>query len=816
MKRILLKADLHVHSKFSTRPSEWILRKLGCAESYTEPLRLYEIARSRGMDLVTITDHNTLSGSLEIAHLEHTFISEEITAYFPEDRCKLHVLAFGLTEAHHEDISRCRENVFDLVRYLDEKEILYAVAHPLYAINERLTPVHVERMLVLFQNFELNGSRDDFQNDILKKILSSLEKEDIDRLADKNGLTPAYPFPWKKNLIAGSDDHSSLNIAMNYTEVHGADSIETFFAGIREGTAHANGLAASPKTLAHNIYSIAYQFYNSRFDLEQYVGKDLLMRFIHRALTLAEREEEGLVGRIRKVLGYRKPSAAFEASSKGVQALFQREAKRILTTDANMKRLLSRPLNPPGEMEEAWFEFVNQLAEKILKLFADSALINLSGANLFDLFHTLGSAGSLYTMLAPYLVSYTVFAKDRRFCRRCRDIFTRKETNAKDHRLNVAHFTDTFHDVNGVALTLRMQVETAKRTHKQLTMITCGPPVDSEHVVNFEPIGTFEMPEYPGMKLYYPPLLRMLDYCYEKGFTHIHSATPGPIGIAALIIARILNLPVFGTYHTDLPRYVDQLTEDTAMSEICWRYSVWYYNQMDAVYAPSHATGDELVSKGVKKEKVRFYPRGIDIERFHPSKRNGFFENRYASKTDLVKLLYVGRISKEKNLLDLVEICRRLHHTRRDFHVYIVGDGPFMKSLKEAFRSLPATMTGFLEGDALAQAYASSDIFIFPSTTDTFGNVVLEAQAAGVPVIVTDEGGPRENLLDKKTGYIVPAGDIDAFVERIRLLMDNAPQRIEMGRNARRYVENRSFDAAYIKLWESYKEIPVPVAEEPA
>jgi len=356
-----------------------------------------------------------------------------------------------------------------------------------------------------------------------------------------------------------------------------------------------------------------------------------------------------------------------------------------------------------------------------------------------------------------------------------------------------------------------MQVETAKKNHKQLTMITCGPGMDSENVVNFEPIGTFEMPEYPGMRLYYPPLLRMLHYCYEKNSTHIHSATPGPIGIAGLIIARILNLPIFGTYHTDLPRYVDQLTEDGAMSEICWRYSIWYYNQMDVVYVPSRATGDELKTKGVKKEKIRFYPRGIDIKRFHPSKRNGFFENRFSLPENRMRLLYVGRISKEKNLLDLVEICRRLHQMRQDFHLYVIGDGPFSKHLKDAFRSMPVTLTGFMEGEDLAQAYASSDLFIFPSTTDTFGNVVLEAQASGIPVIVTDEGGPKENVIDGETGYIVSAGDIDGFIDKIQVLLDHPEKRQQMGQRARQYVEIRSFDSAYIKLWESYKEVSLHI-----
>jgi predicted metal-dependent phosphoesterase TrpH len=105
-----MKVDLHVHSKFSRRPSQWILQKINCPESFTEPSKIYRKAKEKGMSLVTITDHNCLEGSLAIAHLPDTFVSEEITSYFPEDGCKIHVLAYHITEAQHREIQQVREN----------------------------------------------------------------------------------------------------------------------------------------------------------------------------------------------------------------------------------------------------------------------------------------------------------------------------------------------------------------------------------------------------------------------------------------------------------------------------------------------------------------------------------------------------------------------------------------------------------------------------------------------------------------------------------------------------------------------------------
>ncbi|MFZ2042290.1 MAG: glycosyl transferase, partial [Desulfobacterales bacterium] len=150
-----MRVDLHVHSRFSQHPSQWFLKKIRCPESFTDPLHIYQTARQIGMSLVTIADHNTIDGALEIAHLPQTFLSEEITAYFPEDRCKVHVLAYAISEAQHQECQKLRFNLYELVAYLNQSGICHAIAHPLYAVNDKLTLAHFERLLLLFRNFEL-------------------------------------------------------------------------------------------------------------------------------------------------------------------------------------------------------------------------------------------------------------------------------------------------------------------------------------------------------------------------------------------------------------------------------------------------------------------------------------------------------------------------------------------------------------------------------------------------------------------------------------------------------------------------------------
>jgi glycosyltransferase involved in cell wall biosynthesis len=369
----------------------------------------------------------------------------------------------------------------------------------------------------------------------------------------------------------------------------------------------------------------------------------------------------------------------------------------------------------------------------------------------------------------------------------------------------VAHFTDTFYEVNGVALTLQQQVALARSTDKDMTIITCDSQAarDMLGVVNFQPIGVFELPEYPEQKLFYPPLLDMLQYCFDREITHIHSATPGPIGLAALIIAKLMHLPIYGTYHTALPQYTRYLTQDFVLEEVMWRFVLWYYNQMDLVFAPSHSTANELIAKGLPPDKLRVYPWGIDTQRFHPSKRNGFYEKNYQFGEE-VKLLYVGRISKEKNLDVLGRAFTALHRERKNVRLVVVGDGPYRAEMEHDLKEVPALFTGYLEGEDLAQAYASADLFVFPSTTDTFGNVVLEAQASGLPVVVSAEGGPRENLISGQTGLIVPATTPEAFKNAILEIVGTPGLLHKMQTQARKYMEDRSFEKSFDRIWESY------------
>lgn len=795
-----MRVDLHCHSKYSDRPTIWLMQKLGCPESFTEPLRLYEIQKAAGMSAVTITDHNDIRGCLEIAEFADTFISDEITTYFPEDGCKIHVLAYDITEEEFREIQKARENVYDLVSYFAERRIRNACAHPFYAVNDRLKVEHLEKILLLFKNLEVNGDQNRESNEWLVRLAESLDRETIERLAEKHRLEPRHAETWRKNITGGSDDHGSLHLARTYTEVPEARTIDQFLAGIDAGRAKVVTRPGGPKTFARNIYGIAYQYYDSKTDLSRDASKDVLLRFVDRTLSNRPQAETTLFSRVATMIGRRRLKAV-RPSVHGLVSSIRRIGTEIIDSDPRLREVVRS--RHAGEPEEAWFDFVNRAANRLLKHNGEFVFDGLSKGRVFDAFHAIGSASALYSTLAPYFIGYSLFQKERSFAFEATRAVT--PSALPPRRPRVLEFTDTFHEVNGVAEILRQEVAAADRLGLDLEVVTCYDRFEPRaRVRNFLPVGTCAVPEYREVALSIPPILEMLDH--ERNPTHIHTTTPGPMGLAALAIARILNVPISGCYHTAFPEYARRLTGSPFLEDLTWRFMLWYYDQLDLVRVPSRAVGEELVRRGLRAEKVKPYPRGIDVDRFHVRRRDPERAARHGVDPAKTRILYVGRISKEKSLDVLADAFLPIAASRSDVQLVLVGDGPYRAELAARLAGAPVAFTGYLAGEDLSVVYASCDLFAFPSTTDTFGNVILEAQASGLPVIATDAGGPCENLLAGRTGLVVPGGDARALREAMEGLIRDPERRARMGREARAYAEGRDFASALSDAWDSYFE----------
>jgi len=213
------------------------------------------------------------------------------------------------------------------------------------------------------------------------------------------------------------------------------------------------------------------------------------------------------------------------------------------------------------------------------------------------------------------------------------------------------------------------------------------------------------------------------------------------------------------------------------------------------VLIPSRATRDQLLKRGLSPEKARPLPRWVDTEAFTPDLRDPGLWAKFGADQG-VKLLYVGRVSREKNLELLGDAFVELEKRGSSSWLVVAGDGPYREEMRRKLRGRKVIFTGFLSQADLARVYASADLLVFPSTTDTFGNVVLEAQASGLPVIVADRGGPCELMLDGITGLVVPGDHAQELVKAMAFLSEDHQTRYLMGLEARDFAVRRGPSAS--------------------
>lgn len=776
----LSRSDLHVHSRFSNKPSIWAMRKINCPESYTDPMHIYLAAKAKGMDFVTITDHNTIQGALEIAHLPGAFVSVELTSYFPENGCKIHVVALDITEAAYRDLMSLRKNVYELVGYLRAKGIVHFIAHPLYDMDERVDTDTVEKMFLLFDVIEVkNGARAMRFNNVTREIVASLSPLQYQELRDKHSDSPAWSSRWFKSTVGGSDDHSGFFIARAHTSVPRAATVKEFLAAVMNGSSRAEGEDGDALTLAHTLYGIAYRFYTDK--VKQSMGRT--MPFVNLLLNRCFQTNDRMSTLQKIEFFVRKSMPELSAGNSGsFEQILDREARRLLT-DKDLRATMN-----VEDRNRKIFSVTSYLANRMLYQYTNKLLQTPLSNGIVPFLQSLGTLGLIHAMASPYYVAYFHQHRSKPLMEKLVKNFALPEEQTE----KTALFTDTLHEINGVAMTIKRVVKTAKARGRELTVFTTGEKNTAvvEGVRTFASIGDFALPEYPELRLHFPPVLDVLDVFEQGRFTRIHISTPGSMGLLGLAVAKLLDIPVAATYHTDIPQYVKSLTNDSFLESTAWNFIIWFYSQMDEVLVPSRSTRDQLIEHGLAPGKVLPLPRWVDMEEFTPARRDPQLLSPGSARQ--IVFLFVGRISKEKNLELLADAFKDMIDAGSDARLVLVGDGPYRKELEQRLRGYPALFTGFRHGEELAALYASCDVFVFPSATDTFGNVVLEAQASGIPVIVSHEGGPKELMVPGETGLVVRANDRSELIRAMAYFLYDPGRARIMGKQARLFIESRA------------------------
>jgi phosphatidylinositol alpha 1,6-mannosyltransferase len=370
--------------------------------------------------------------------------------------------------------------------------------------------------------------------------------------------------------------------------------------------------------------------------------------------------------------------------------------------------------------------------------------------------------------------------------------------------MKVVYFTESLlPHVDGVSRTLAQLFGYLERSgvdFRVYSPFVPGPEVSWSGRVR--PVRYVRFPLYPDYRVSLPFGRAVWRELEAWGPDLVHVVSPTPLATRAQKWAVRRGTPVVSSFHTHFVSYFRYYGAPWAEG-FGWRMLKRFYDRCERVYVPTDAIIRELAEHGITNTEP--WSRGIDLARFSPEHRSAELRARAGADDDTPILLMVSRLVKEKDMADLVRMDHILRQRGNIYRLVLVGDGPMKGELQAALPD--AYFAGHQGGDELARWYASGDVFVFPSTTETFGNVVLEAQASGLPTVVVDRGGPADLVQPGRTGFIARSNDPADLAARCETLLRDPVARAEMGRMAREAARERDWAAINGRLTGSYRQI---------
>jgi glycosyltransferase involved in cell wall biosynthesis/predicted metal-dependent phosphoesterase TrpH len=747
------RVDMHCHSTASQLSRLGVQRSLGLPECATPPEEVYELAKRRGMDFVTITDHDTIAGCLELEGRPDCFVSEELTARFAGEPQAVHVLCYGITPGDHEWLQAHSGDVEACAAYLHEKGIACALAHPFFNVAAPLTRRHRRRLAELFPVWEVrNGSR----------------------AAELNMPAAVYVDTHGGTGIGGSDDHAGVDIGRTYTEVPAAATPEELLSHLRRGDAEAGGEQGSAAKWTHAAMALAT-----------------------RALVLGDEEGSNAVvsdmrGEVRSEAP--DPGAVLKMAERVIREGAAREGKVAADIGPDDARclleawLIGMGLDLRGRELIAYLQsdrFSHADLYRRARRIHDRRLrtaVELGTAAVArgDLGAAVGGLFAAILPAVPYAPS-TVFLGAEK-----------AKLSGGEGMRRVAVIADGIGSMHGVTHTIE-QIRERGVPGFEIDVIGTDAGVDRRLPAATE----LEMPFYEGLALGVPGLPDLVETLADGNYDLVHVTAPGPAGVAATLLSRLTGVPLLASYHTELATYAGMRSGDGGVEAIAHGALGAFYGAAGLVLSPSPAADASLGGLGVDPALIGRWERGVDCDRFDAAKAD---RDAYPGE---IKVLYAGRLTREKGVDLLAESFLRAHRSDPRLHLLLAGGGPEEAELRARLGER-ATFLGWLGGEELARAYASADAFLFCSSTDTYGQVILEAGASGLPVVAVAEGGPAALVENRHTGLLCRP-DPDHLAGSLLQLASSPLLRDRLGAAAAEAARGRSWERALKQLAAGYR-----------
>ncbi|MBE7382161.1 MAG: glycosyltransferase family 1 protein [Leptolyngbya sp. SIO1E4] len=367
--------------------------------------------------------------------------------------------------------------------------------------------------------------------------------------------------------------------------------------------------------------------------------------------------------------------------------------------------------------------------------------------------------------------------------------------------MRIALFTETFlPKVDGIVTRLKHTVEHLQRLGDDVLVFSPDGGLTEYKGARIHGVSGLAFPLYPELKLALPrPSIGEALETFQPDLVHI--VNPAVLGLAGLFYAKTLNIPLIASYHTHLPKYLEHY--GLGMLEgLMWELIKAVHNQARINLVTSTAMQQELTEHGVERAKV--WQRGVDTELFRPERACQEMRDRLSQgHPEAPLLLYIGRLSAEKEVDRIKPVLQAIPNAR----LALVGDGPHREELENHFSDTPTHFVGYLAGEELASAYASADAFVFPSRTETLGLVLLEAMAAGCPVVAANSGGIPDIVANGENGFLFEPQDDQGAITATQRIFERGAERELMSRNARIEAEKWGWNAATRQLQQFYQDV---------
>lgn len=579
-------ADLHVHSSYSAHPSDWFLQRLGTRESYTDPEAVYQLAMSRGMTFVTITDHNEIAGSLLLQekYPQQAITGVEVTAYFPDNGCKIHILVYGLDVSQFQTINRLRSDIYELRDYIKEQNLAHAVAHPTFSINKKLDLEHLERLFLLFDYFEgINGGRSRMGNEVLMEALGALTPEKIEDLYDRHRIAPYSDTPWIKGMTGGSDDHGGLFIGKTHTCAD-AETPEQFVEALKNKRTSPGGRHNDFQGLAFSIYKVAYEFSKTRSTSSSFPLFHALNRLIFDQRPM----------KIKDKLVFEKMKHSRTKRNNTIECLLK---ELVDTFKKNGNLAIEAKL-------ELAYENIAVIADEFFRLFISGIEQDLQHGDMIGIIKRVsGLIPSIFLSL-PFFSTINLLHESRTLL----NDLQRTHGNAlKPRRKKVLCFTDA---LNELVLMRGASPNDGNGGDANDVVIVSFPGQGEEQKIptaDFLPVPTiyrYSPPSPFNATVVMPSLLTSLRLIYDACPDEIHVLTPGPLGLLGLLASRLLHVPCTGFYPSMMLNQLLDQVEDEKMHMMIEDFARWFYSLTDAIAVPSESYADMLSMKGYDRGAI--------------------------------------------------------------------------------------------------------------------------------------------------------------------------------------------------------------------